>query len=329
MKDTEYLSISTRIRVMEGRLLSRDRRERMIEARSDDEALKLLTECGYTEPEDNSSAALDRVLAQAREELFRDLRSAVPQPALVEVFQLKYDYHNAKVLVKAQALDKKADRLLMSGGRYDPAWLAENFRRGELREVSDTFRNAVEAAARSLEDEADPQLAELILDKAWYQEMETAAKLSGSDFVKGYVRLSADAANLRTAVRCQRMGAGQELLTGALLPGGSVDTRAILTAKGSELAQRFGSTPLAKAAEEGAALTSVEAGSLTQFEKHCDDALNAYLAQARRIPFGEQPVVGYLCAREAEGAAIRTILSGRRAGLSGDAIRERLRDTYV
>lgn len=32
------------------------------------------------------------------------------------------------------------------------------------------------------------------------------------------------------------------------------------------------------------------------------------------MPFGEEPVVGYLYAREAEFTAIRTILSGRMAG---------------
>ena len=61
----------------------------------------------------------------------------------------------------------------------------------------------------------------------------------------------------------------------------------------------------------------------------CDDAVMDYLAQARRVPFGEQPVVGYLCARESELTAIRTIMSGRMAGLSADTIRERLREAYV
>ena len=54
-----------------------------------------------------------------------------------------------------------------------------------------------------------------------------------------------------------------------------------------------------------------------------------YLAKARRIPFGEQPVIGYLYARESELTAIRIILSGRMEHLGADVIRERLRDSYV
>ena len=68
---------------------------------------------------------------------------------------------------------------------------------------------------------------------------------------------------------------------------------------------------------------------MTAFERACDDAVMASLTRARRIPFGEQAVVGYLYARENEFTAIRTILSGRMAGLDADTIRERLREAYV
>lgn len=41
IKDTDYLGISTRIHAMENRMLTRERMDRMIEARDDAEALKL------------------------------------------------------------------------------------------------------------------------------------------------------------------------------------------------------------------------------------------------------------------------------------------------
>ena len=91
----------------------------------------------------------------------------------------------------------------------------------------------------------------------------------------------------------------------------------------------FRSGPLAQAAELGAKLTQPGSGALTAFEKACDDAVTAYLSAARRVPFGEQTVVGYLYARELELTAIRTIFAGRAAGLDGDTIRSRLRGTYV
>ena len=100
-------------------------------------------------------------------------------------------------------------------------------------------------------------------------------------------------------------------------------------ARPEELAERFRSGPLAQAAALGAARTQPDSGPLTEFERLCDNAVTGYLASASRVPFGEETVIAYLYAKEAELTAIRTILAGRRAGLDGAVIRERLRETYV
>ena len=80
---------------------------------------------------------------------------------------------------------------------------------------------------------------------------------------------------------------------------------------------------------DAAKLAQPGGGSLTAFEKACDDAVTTYLTGARMVAFGEEPVVGYLYAKEAEMTAIRTIFAGRAAGLDGDTIRARLRMTYA
>ena len=114
-----------------------------------------------------------------------------------------------------------------------------------------------------------------------------------------------------------------------LLPGGNVEVHVLTSGKGNDLAAVFRAGPLSDAAAAGAALTAPGSGELTAFERMCDDAVMHYLEGARLIPFGEQSVIGYLYARESEFTAIRTILSGRMAGLDSDTIRERLREAYV
>ena len=47
IKDTDYLVISARIKAMETGLLTRERMEQVLEARSNEEAVKILQECGY------------------------------------------------------------------------------------------------------------------------------------------------------------------------------------------------------------------------------------------------------------------------------------------
>lgn len=327
IKDTDYLAISARVRVLEKRLLTRERMEQMIEAKDGAEAAKVLSECGYGELNELTGTALEAFLSQAQAETFRDLGASVTNSALIDVFRIKYDYHNAKVLVKAEAVGSAPERLLLTAGRYEPAQLAEAYRKGDLQEQSETFRQAVAQARELLAANGDPQLCDFILDRACYAELTEAAKASKSQFVQKYVALLIDTVNLRSSVRAARLGREADFLAQALVPGGTVAEKDILAAKPDELAHRFSSTPLAQAAELGAGAAG--GGSLTEFERSCDDAVTAYMAGAHRIPFGEQPVVGYLYARETELTAIRTILSGRMAGLSGDVIRQRLREPYA
>ncbi len=328
IKDTDYLSVSAWLRAMENRLLNRERMERMLEARSDDDAVKVLSECGYGEMGALSGSALDALTAKARSELYRQLKDAAPDPRLVEVFQMKYDYHNAKVLLKAQAVGAQAAGLLMEGGRWSAGAVREAFQKDDLREFTPVFQQAVDQAREVLRAGGDPQQADFALDRAYFEEMRQTAKASESAFLQGYVELLTDAVNLRSCVRAARMGKGGEFLSQVLLPGGSVSVRDLADRK-SDLAALFRSTPLADAAALGAGLSAPGSGELTGFERACDNAVTAYLAQAKRTPFGERVVIGYVYARESELTAIRTILSGRMAGLSADTIRERLREAYV
>lgn len=328
-KDTDYLAMSARIRVLETRLLNAGRMEQMIEAGSLEDAAKVLAECGYGELREVTASGLEEMLAQAQEKLFCGLDGDRKIQDIVDVFRSKYDYHNAKVLVKGEALGENYGRLLMKGGRYDPDILEKDYRREKMGAYSETFRRGIARAREILGATGDPQLADLILDRACFEELTDLAAQSGSRFLQGYVALSIDAANLRSAVRTSRLGKGPEFLDQVLLPGGSVPAYSIAAAPGDELGNVFRSGALAEAAEVGAALSAPGSGPLTDFERLCDNAVMGYLDSGRRVAFGEQPIIGYLYARQAEITAIRTIMAGRMAGLDGGTIRRRLRRTYA
>lgn len=185
IKDTDYLTISARIRAMENRLLTRERMERMLEARADEEAAKVLTECGYGELPSLTHSGLDEMLSAARGVLYKELKGAVPDKRLVEVFQMKYDYHNAKTLIKAAAVGTEADRLLMEGGRWTATQIKDAFQRDSLRDFTDPFRRAVVQARELLNGGGDPQLADFVLDRAYFEEMRAAAEATGSSFLPG------------------------------------------------------------------------------------------------------------------------------------------------
>lgn len=329
IKDTEYLFLSTRIRVRETALLTRERMERMLDAATDADAVRVLVECGYPEFPRVDVDSVNAAIAVARNNLFRELGNSAPDPRLIDVFKLKYDYHNAKTILKAEAMGTDASRLLVNVGRYDAEKLAEQVREKNFKSLSPMFAAAVQEAREILGATRDPQLSDFALDRAYFHEMEQLAKDANSDFLLGYVQRMVDAANLKSVVRVLRMKKDSGFLTNVLFEGGTIPTRLLIKMadNGEKLETVYGSTLFAKAAEEGQA--AINGGGLTAFERSCDNAVMGYLTNAKYIPFGQEVLIGYLAAKENELTAVRIIMTGRLAGLPADIIRERLRDAYV
>ena len=320
IKDTDYLVISARVKALETGLLTAERMEQILDAKSGEDAGKLLQEWGYPQLDPRRPEAMDAALSAVREATLADLAEGTPDARYIDLFKVKYDYHNVKALLKAEAVGTAPDRMLMDMGRVSTAELAEAVRSRELDGLPETLAAAVVEAREVLDTTRDPQL----------RDMAALAEETGSAFLRGYVAVQVDAVNLRTAVRTLRMGKGADFLLGALLEGGDLAPDAVAKAASSGAAglrELYGATRFRDAAEAGA--EALKGGPLTAFEKLCDDAVGDYLAGAQSVPFGEAPLVSYLAARETEYTNLRILLMGRAAGIDPAVIRTRLRASYV
>ena len=308
IKDTDYLVISARVKALETGLLTAERMEQILDAKSGEDAGKLLQEWGYPQLDPRRPEAMDAALSAVREATLADLAEGTPDARYIDLFKVKYDYHNVKALLKAEAVGTAPDRMLMDMGRVSTAELAEAVRSRELDGLPETLAAAVVEAREVLDTTRDPQLSDIVLDRWCYRDMAALAEETGSAFLRGYVAVQVDAVNLRTAVRTLRMGKGADFLLGALLEGGDLAPDAV-----------------AKAASSGAAGLRELYGA-TRFR---DAAVGDYLAGAQSVPFGEAPLVSYLAARETEYTNLRILLMGRAAGIDPAVIRTRLRASYV
>ena len=133
---------------MENALLERERMDRMLEAGTVEEAAKVLTECGYPELQAVNVDTVDAMLAQAREELFGTLNDLAPDGEILDVFKVKYDYHNAKAMLKCEALGLDPERLLVDTGRVAPETLAEAVKRSEFTDLPKVMADAIVEAAK-------------------------------------------------------------------------------------------------------------------------------------------------------------------------------------
>jgi len=322
LKDTDFLYLTALVREKENWLVSAEQLDRIIRTDSDLDVAKILEECGYEQVEVSDAARLDRALGQKMTVVLQEIAARVPDMRMVDMFRVKYDYHNAKVLIKAEAADVDGDRLMSDGGRVARAVFEEDYYEGLFDSAPPILAKAILAARQVLKETKDAQAADMILDRAMYQEYLDLAEVLGDAFFSGYIRLSIDGVNLRTAVRVVRMGMGPDKLIDALIPGGTVSPERVIRA--ANMKQLYIGTPLAAAAQ--LASDVMEGGALTAFEREIDNARSVYMKQARFIAFGLAPVLAYLVALEAEAEALRIVMVGRNAGLEPEAIRERLRD---
>lgn len=328
-KDTDYLHASARVRALENGMVRAADFRKMAEARSAEEAYKVLSDAALCQgwPLEEYDKALDHSL----EETYHLVGSISPAPALPELFRIKYDGHNLKVAIKARRLDTEVEDLYIPLGNVPVKTMKEELAAGKLSSFPEPLAEAALAAGESLAKTRDPQSVDLILDRAVLRSMAELAQEIGSPFLTGFVGSQIDLANIRAAVRLTRMGKDAAALGRALTPGG------ILAPETLEQAALGGMDRLLEVIagwKHGEALApsfeGLRAGqSLTKFEKLCDDLLVSLLSPIKLVPFGIEPLVAYLYARECEVKAARIIMASKLAGVAPQQIMERLRETYV
>lgn len=325
VKDKDYLGLTAMLRAREAKMLDRDRMERMLAAGAGD-AAKLLTDCGYEDMSAMNASEIDIALGEHKNKIIEELTRMCPEKELVDIFRIRYDYHNAKALVKAAKLGSDPDRILSGGGRVKPEVLKAALEEGSFRDIPVRLAKAMEEAQLALAKTGNSQAAEFIMDRAYHRELEEIADKQGSQYLRGYVKILIDAANLGSAVRMVRMNKSADFMMTALFEGGNASAAAVCEAAagGDALADLFRAGPLAEAAALGA--EAMRGGSMTRFELACDNAVTSYLGRAKLISFGAEAVVSYLARLESEITAIRMILTGKLAGIDPAVIRERLRD---
>ena len=316
------------MRGREGSLLTKERLERMASAPDFDEAAKILAECGYPELAGASDAEVEKILSDRRIAVLADVESICPEKALIEAFRLRYDYHNAKVLVKSEGAGIAGGHLYSGAGRVSPEALRKAYSEDDYRMIPQALAAAVREAKSTLARTSNPQLTDMGLDRAYFAELLSLTRTLSDGFYTAYVTLSIDLANLRSAVRCVRGGLDEGVLRAALIPEGEVSAARIARAVyGEGVTAVFKSSELARAAELGQ--RSIEGAPLSAFERECDNVLTCRLQNAKLVSFGPAVAVAYLASMENELVAARMVLLGKRGGASPEMLRERLRDCYV
>ena len=305
IRDNDYLCISAMLRGKEAHMIGADAFARMAEAENAQAAAKIAEEYGYTDLDLATPQTVDASLARIRAAVYEDLAGILPQKELLDLFRLKYDYHNAKILVKNASRDQDVSGMLSPEGRLS------------VDEIRELF--ASETASGILKD--------AMTELAYFKEMRACAQQLGGTS-EDYIRLLIDCANLNSYVRSVRMGKSADFLKFALTEGGSIDPDVLLSRwPDTDVTDLYAGTALESASKFAG--EAMGGWKITPFELACDNALTACLADTRYVPFGADAVVSYLASLDTEIMDLRMVLSGKICGISTESIKERLRDVNV
>lgn len=333
MPQPSYAYGVARVRVLENKLLTRDKVERMVDAPSSDDALKILAETDYgvgiaelTDP-----GEYEKLLNNEAEKSHEFITTISPDPEITDLFFLKYDMHNLKVLFKARLLETEAEELLLRSGTIPMAVLKEAVQDKNYLHLPAFLKVILEELENTLSIKTDPQAVDLILDRGMYQEIMRVCKTKKNTFVINYFAQQIDLVNLESFLRVKKMEEGVDFLKEILIPEGNMKISFFIQAIEESLEQlmvKLAYSDYGKVVSQGID-SFLKNGNITEFEKLADEYLLSFVKAAKRNPFGIEPIIGYLLAKENEANLIRIVMVGKMNNIPTEKIRKRLRDVYV
>ncbi|MBQ8345273.1 MAG: V-type ATPase subunit [Clostridia bacterium] len=327
-RETEYMYSSAGIRALETKLVGRERLGQLAEMGTAEEILSALGEYGFSlvKRESDGACLREKTLLGGQEQMLRQIEQMPNTEGLLDFLRYPYDCNNIKTILKSMVRGVDPSAMLFSFGTVAPEELAELLREKRYDALPVAMGRAVDEAMEAFAATGEPGRLDLLMDKACYEDMLSAANEAGIPLGIKLVQTKIDLTNLLCILRLLRMprAGGQDMLTAAMLSGGRLSEDFFLEALGGDeaaLAERLESTPYSSFAE---ALRTGE--RFYVLERMADEYYLDVARDAKYVPFGPEVAIGYWVAVEYEIKNLRLLLAGKDAGLSSEVLRERLRD---
>lgn len=333
MDKMQFSQVIPRIRVYETKLLNKAQIDKIIDSNSAYEALKILKETEYVNVMTDIDKAEDYELMLSREltRVFDLMYYISPVKGIIDLMSIKYDYHNIKVILKGVFLKKDLSYLLINAGTIDALRLRDLIQNDNIRELPVIIRDAIEEVNNKFQNTKDPQLVDIILDRYMFKSLMQIKNEIKDVFVDKYITTLIDSTNLKTLLRIKKQNKDKEFLDRVIIEGGSIDKNKfleIINDDAENIYNKFSHTSYADFIKVGID-DYIKNKSVSLLEKLIDNYIMSMMRDAKIIPFGVEPLLAYIYAKETEIKIIRIIMVGKLNNIGAGLIRERLRDIYV
>ena len=304
----EYQYPCAVIRGNERTLLGKADMNKACEAADVQAVMNILSDFGYGDgkPLENPRD-YEKALRDEQKRVVDLVLSVVHEKEELEFLQYPVDYHNVKVILKAEILEISPENYLAAGGTVEADKLVYMIQARDYMFMPTRIKEAMEEAIEGFAKNKDPQEIDIILDKACYRDMLKAAESQGDEFVIGYVKLLIDILNILTFVRLRKIKKPATFLQKVFLEGGRIDEKYQIVGEKLDI---YGFKEII---DQGAAKVE-ETGKYSLLEKLCDDKKVEYIKGAKFITTGIEPIAAFYIAKENEIKNLRMVLTGKLAG---------------
>lgn len=306
-------------------LLGSDRLNRMADCASAQDALKILSEVNFGDGKIvESPLDYEELVAAEETKLISFIKEVSPSEKLSKFLLCGNDYHNAEAVMRAKYLKIDFTPMLTTEGFLSAEILKERIFSDDYAGFPQTLSRALlEADNLFVSGNADGRSVSTVFRRALYEEFFSLAE--SDKLLKEIYRAKADAANVAVALRSRNTADAKA----QYVPGGTLSEEQleVLCTESSETIKekfRYAKTKDLVYAADG----FTEGRPLTDFERLADGYALKFLKKEKYNDEGFRPFILYCYYKFAELSNVRIVMSCLNNGVTGTAVRERLRETY-
>ena len=313
--DSAYVYAGTAAYTMTTNLLTEAERERIIGAESVDALVEVLKETHFgtaiaqTEDIDH---ALGKAMAEARHELER----LAPDPHLLKVLWLRYDFYNLKTILKRQheGYDAATEEDLVTMGTHSFQTLEKAVQTGN----GATLHNALNAAFKSAPK--DLHALDHHMEVKYLAAALEEAELADKPFAVRYVRLLTNLYAILSCLRAHARGDAPTLIAGSDCSAKDIQSVEALLNRLSHVGfSRHWNNAIERYRESG---------NFSELDKAADDYMMKWLKRQSIVLHSPAPVFAYWHVFRENVQLIRAALTAKKVGMDEKTLREIIRTSY-
>lgn len=318
----KYVYSTTRVRTLSYKLLSENQLERLIGAKSLEEAFRVIQDTFlesfvYTKVADISEP-MENCLNQAK----TLISSIAPKKNVIDFLWNEFDFFNLKILTKGKITNQSIDEIRKKAtfpGNFSLDELLKAYEENNLSSLNVYFEKAVKEAEMSPESNID-----LIFDKNYLENQKEKSEELKNKFIKQFVEKVVDIFNFKTSLRVKFLRSQNISIDDIFIEGGKISKTDLENKPRSEIIKLMGNTKKWKEAIDNYDKT----GNFSEIEKCSEEHLLDFLTEKSMRIFTLATFFAYFYRLKNNLHIIRTIILGKEMGLPELEIRKYLKKLY-